>query len=154
MAATFNFAESNGAGETVTFPVANLNFGSADTPALTPASNPVAAGDNSFEKWLRGRFSGTFTSIANLRFFKSAGTFVTGEAIKAAADAGYVAPVSTASVIATVDVPITEGTALTPADPSGNPGFSGYLTLQLQTTVSTPPGAVNTKTFTIKYDET
>lgn len=154
IAATFEFSESNGAGETVTNGISNLNFGAIDATGITPAANPIAAGDNSFEKWLRGRYSGTFTTISNLRFFKSAGAFVTGEDIKAAVNASYAAPVSTTSVVATVTVPTTEGTALVPNAPSGNPDFSGYITLQTSTTLSTPPGAVNTKTFTLKYDET
>lgn len=154
MPATFAWSESNGAGPTVTDSISNVNFGNVDTPNLTPATNPIAAGGNSFEKYVRGKFSGSFTSIANLRFWKSAGTLVTGETIKAAVNASYVQPVATTSVVATANVPTTEGTALAPNAPSTNPDYSGYITLQLQTTLSTPPGAVNQKTFTLKYDET
>jgi len=154
IAATFEFSESNGAGETVTNSVSNVNFGSVDAINIVPATDPVTAGNNSFEKWIRGRFSGTFTSIANLRFWKSAGAFVTGEAIKAAVDQAYAAPTAATSTVATADVPITEGAALNPAAPGASPSFSGYITMQLQTTVSTPPGAVNQKTLNIKYDET
>lgn len=154
MAATFEFSESNGAGQVVTTPISNANFGSVDAPNIVPATDPITAGNNSFEKWVRGRFSGTFTTIANLRFFKSAGAFVTGEVLKAAANAAFATPVDTTSVVATVDVPTTEGGALLPVAPAGNPDFSGYITMQLQTTVSTPPGPVNQKTFTLKYDET
>jgi len=154
MAATFEWSESNTVSETVTNGIANANFGSIDATGITPSANPIAAGANSFEKWLRGRFSGVYTSVTNLRFWKSAGALVTGETIKAAIDAAFATPVDTSSIVATVDVPITEGTALTPASPGVSPDFSGYITCQLQTTVSTPPGAVNTKTFTLKYDET
>ena len=84
----------------------------------------------------------------------SAGSYVTGEAIKAAVNASYATPVSTTSSVATVAVPTSEGSALNPTAPSTNPDYSGYITMQLQTTVSTPPGAVNQKTFTLKYDET
>lgn len=154
MAATFEFSESNGAGEVVTTPISNANFGSVDAPNIVPATDPITAGNNSFEKWMRGRFSGVFTSIANLRFFKSAGAFVTGEDILAAVNAAFATPVDTGSIVATVTVPVTEGTALVPTAPGSSPDFSGYITMQLQTTVSTPPGAVNQKTFTLKYDET
>ena len=154
MAATFQFSESNGAGETVTNGISNANFGSTDTPNIVPANDPITAGTSSFEKWLRGRFSGVFTSVANLRFWKSAGALVTGETIKAAVNAVYAAPVASVSVVATVDVPITEGTALAPTSPGVSPSFSGYITMQTQTTVSTPPGSVNQKTFNLKYDET
>ncbi len=154
MAATFEFRESNGVGETVTNGISNANFGSVDSPNITPATNPVAAGDNSFEKWIRGYFSGSFTSVANLRFWKSAGAYVTGEDIKASVDDSYATPVATTSILATVTIPTVEGSALAPAAPSVNPDYSGYMTTQLQTTVATPPGAVNQKTFTLKYDET
>jgi len=154
MSATFRWSESNTVSETVTDTLSNVNFGNADSPNLTPASNPIAAGQNSFEKWVRGKFSGAFTSIANLRFWKSAGSYVTGESIKAAVNATFGTPVSTTSAVATVAVPVTEGTALVPTAPVTNPDYSGYITMQLQTTVSTPPGAVNQKMMTLKYDET
>ena len=154
MAATFEWSESNGAGETVTNSISNINYGSVDSPNITPASNPIAAGDNSFEKWNRGRFSGTYTSITNLRFWKSAGAFVTGEDIKAAVNATYATPTASTSIVATVTIPTTEGTALAPSNPGASPDFSGYITTQMNTTISTPPGSVNTKTFTLKYDET
>lgn len=154
MAASFVWSESNGAGQVVTDSISNANFGNVDAPNIVPATNPIAAGANSFEKWVRGKFSGTFNSIANLRFWMSLGTYVMGEDIKAAVNASYATPVSTTSSVATVTVPIVEGSALAPTAPSTNPGYSGYITMQLQTTVSTPPGNVNQKTFTLKYDET
>lgn len=154
MAATFEWSESNGAGETVTDGISNANFGSVDSPNITPASNPIAAGDNSFEKWLRGHFTGSYTSITNLRLWKSAGTYVTGEDIKAAVNGTYATPTDSTSVVATVTIPTTEGTALAPTAPGASPDYSGYMTLQMNTTASTPPGSVNTKTFTLKYDET
>jgi hypothetical protein len=147
MSATFGWSESNGAGPTVTDGISNANFGSVDAANVVPTSNPIAAGANSYEKYLRGKFSGTYTSVSNLRFWKSAGAYVTGEAIVAAVNASYVQPVSTTSAVATVAVPTVEGSALAPTAPGASPSYSGYITLQLQTTVSTPPGVV-------KYDET
>jgi hypothetical protein len=154
MPATVSFSETNTVSAVVTDSLSNLNFGNIDSPNLTPASNPIAAGQNSFEKWIRAKFSGSFTSVANLRFYQSAGSYVTGESIKAAVNASYATPVSTTSSVATVAVPTVEGSALVPSAPVTNPDYSGYITLQLQTTVATPPGAVNTKTFKLIYDET
>lgn len=154
MSATFAWSESNGAGQVVTDGITNVNFGNVDAPNIVPATNPIAAGANSYEKWVRGKFSGVFNSVANLRFWKSLGSYVTGEDIKAAKDATYATPVSTTSSVATVTIPVVEGSALAPAAPVSNPDYSGYITMQLQTTVSTPPGNVNQKTFTLKYDET
>lgn len=154
MTATFEFSETNGAGATVTDGITNVNFGNADSPNLVPASNPVTAGNNSYEKWIRGHFTGTYNSISNLKFYKSAGAYVTGEDIKCAVNAAYATPTTSTSIVATVTIPTTLGTALVPTAPGASPSYSGYMTLQLQTTVSTPPGNVNQKTFTLQYDET
>ena len=159
MAATFQWSESNGVGETVTDGISNLNFGDTDAVNLVTTSFPIVAGDNGYEKYLRAKFSGTFTEISNMKLWKSAGAYVTGEAIKAAANQAYIQPVKTTSAIATVDIPIVEGSALSIEESGGvtglitAPGYTKYIALQLQTTVSTPAGAVNTKTFTFQYDE-
>lgn len=154
MVASFEWSESNGAGETVTDGISNLNFGNTDAPNIVPASNPITAGNNSYEKWVRGHYTGTYNSVSNLKLYKSAGAYVTGEDIKAAVNAAYATPVATTSAVATVTVPTTLGTALVPNSPGASPSYSGYIIAQLQTTVSTPPGNVNQKTFTLQYDET
>lgn len=151
--ATFEFSESNGAGETVTDGISNANFGNTDAPNIVPASNPVTAGNNSYEKWIRGHFTGTYGTISNLKFYKSAGAYVTGEDIKAAVNAAYATPVATTSVVATVTIPTSLGSALAPTAPGASPAYSGYIIMQFQTTVSTPPGNVNQKTLTLVYDE-
>ncbi len=153
MAAVFEHSESNGAGEVVTNGILNLNFGSLDSPNLASPNNRVVAGDDSFEKWYRGRFSGTYTTIDNLRFWKSGGSLPSGVTIKAAVNAAFATPTDSTSIVATVDVPTTEGTALAPSNPGASPSFSGYVTLQLQANIGATPGAVGTQTFTLKYDE-
>jgi hypothetical protein len=153
MAASFQFSESNGATPTVTDGVTSINFGNADSPNILPASNPVTAGANSFEKWIRGHFYGTYNSISNLKFYMQSGTYVTGEGIVAAVNATFATPVATTSIVATSPVPTTLGTAIAPTAPGASPSYSGYITLQLQTTSSTPPGNVNQKMFTLSYDE-
>jgi len=167
MTATFELSESNGASETVTDGITNLNYGSADQANLTPADHPITAGENSYEKWVRCHFTGTFNKIDNIRIWKSAGDYVTGESIKTnlTTDAGsysaasYSQPTQNTSTVATNDMPTSEpssanlgiGGSLTGSLTSE--GYSDYWVSQLQTTTSTPPGDVNTKTFTIKYDE-
>lgn len=153
MAATFEWSESNGAGETVTNSISNVNFGNLDSPNLASPNNRVVAGTNSYEKWNRGRFSGSYTTIDNLRFYKSAGTLPANVSIKAAVNAAYVAPTNGTSTVALSNVPTTEGTALVPTSPGASPSFSGYIIMQLQTTGAASPGAVATQTFTLKYDE-
>ena len=160
MAASYQWAESNGAGEVVTDGIANLNFGSNDSANIVTTTYPVTAGQNSFEKYLRAKFSGVFTEISNMKFWKSGGTFITGESIKAIANQTYTAPVSSTSVKAVSDVPESEGTALSVQSTEGDTSkltvagtYTKYLVLQLQTTTGTPAGAVNQKTFTFQYDE-
>jgi hypothetical protein len=159
MAAVFEFSESNGAGEVVQDNIANLNFGNTDAYELVTADWPIVASENAYEKYIRAKFSGTFTEISNMKFWKSVGAYVTGEDVKAAANVAYTQPVKTTSSVATVTIPVTEGTALAIEEAGGvtglitSPGYTKYLCLQLQTTGSTPAGAVNTKTFTFQYDE-
>ena len=156
MAATHQFSESNGAGETVTDGISNANFGSNDSPNLNTTTYPITRGNASFEKYHRSKFSGTFTEISNIKFWKSAGAYVTGESCKAAFDVAYAQPSQTPN--ADSDVPVAEpGThnvhAADGSDTIVAPGYTKYWRLQLQTTGSTPAGAVNTKTFTLQYDE-
>ena len=153
MPATFAFSESNGAGQTVTDGILNVNFGNLDSPNLASPNNRVVAGNNAFEKWNRGKFSGTYTTIDNLKFYKSSGSLPANTAIKAAVNAVYAQPVSTTSVVATADVPTTLGTALAPTSPGASPSYSGYITMQLQTTGAASPGAIATQTFSLQYDE-
>ena len=153
MAATFQWSESNGAGETVTDGISNLNFGNLDSPNLSSPNNRVIAGQNSYEKWMRGKFSGVYTTIDNLKFYKSAGTLPANVSIKAAVNAAYATPTTSTSVVATSNVPTTLGTALVPTDPGASPDYSGYMIMQMQTTGAATPGAVATQTFTLQYDE-
>jgi hypothetical protein len=158
MAATFQWSEANGAGESVTDGISNLNFGDTDAPNITPASYPIVAGNNGYEKDIKAKFGGTFTEISNMKFWKSAGAYVTGEDIKADEVTSYVQPVKTTSTRAVTTVPTTEGTAITVHSAAGGTtitaaGYTRYICLQLQTTTSSPAGAVNQKTFTFQYDE-
>ena len=158
MSATFGFSEANGVGEVITDSLTNLNMGSIDMSGLTPSTYPVIAGANAFEKYLKAKFSGTFTEISNMKFWKSAGSLKTGEAIKADLVTSYAQPVATTSTVAVTNVPTVVGSAITVLSAAGTatitaPGYTRYIALQLQTTASTPAGALNTKTFTFQYDE-
>lgn len=167
MAATIEFCESNGAGETITHGVANWNFGSTDAPNVIPASFPITAGTNSFTKFWRFHVSDMASSnkIDNLQCWKSAGAYVTGEDIQCSLtttegtyDATpYATPTQTTYTAATFPT-ADPGTANwgIKATLSGYltvTGYSDYLKAQMATTGSTPPGNVNQKTFTINYDE-
>ena len=164
MSASAGFSEANGVGEDITDAISNINFGSSDDPNLVAASNTIVAGENSYEKFICVKFTGTWTEISNMKFWKSAGVYKTEEDIHAAAQATFATPVATTSSIATSTIPTTSGTALelksaegedvVEYGASGVTGYTDYVCLQLQTTVSTETGAVNTKTFTFQWDET
>lgn len=159
MAASVSFSETNGAGAVVTDSISNINFGSNDSANIVTASYPIIVGNNSYEKYIRAKFGGTFTEISNVKFYKSAGAYVTGEGIDAIANQTYTQPVSTTSVVATDAIPTVVGSALSIQSTEGDtskfttPGYSKYIVMQLQTTGSTPAGAGNTKTLTLVYDE-
>jgi len=159
MSASFSFSESNGVGESIADGITNLNFGSDDSPNLVSTTYPIVAGNNSFEKYFRVKFGGVFSEISNVKFWKSAGTYKTGESILAIANQTYTQPVDTTSAKAVAPVPTEVGSALAVQSTEGTPslftvpGYSKYLVAQLQTTVSAPAGLVNTKTFTLQYDE-
>jgi hypothetical protein len=159
MAETFQFSESNTGSETVHDGITNLNFGSNDSQNLNTTTYPITRGQSSFEKYIRAKFTGSFTTISNMLFWASVLSYVTGETIKCAYNVSFVTP--SASANGDSNVPITSGGsaaiqsfegASTIVIGSGISGYTKYLRLQLQTTGSTPSGAVNQKTFTFQYD--
>jgi len=159
MAATYNWVEFNG-GESTTVPT-NLNMGSDNSVDLTPATYPITAGDNSYEKWVYGDFSGSFTKINNVRLWKSAGALVSGEDIVFGSAFATVAPGTATSTeaVSSVDTadPGYTNVSIGEATTYGSlvaAGVTDYFVLQTQIDASASPGATNTKTFTIQYDET
>lgn len=166
MAATFQWAGTygTGAGTTTDLGVSGNLFNFKTYNNLTsPAdytSYPITAGNNSFDVWLRGHFTGTFNQIQNLKFWKSAGNLGTGEALKFI---GHVTafddPVTADSSYATANVPTSSpGSANVSigGNLAGNlaaPGYSDYVVMQLQTTTAAEAGDTETFTFTLTYDE-
>lgn len=182
MAATFTFAEDNGAqtgsptkGTTRTDPRTDINWKNIDDSTTAYSSSPITAGNNSFDKWTFGHFSGTFNQISAGLFAHTAGTFGTGLTLKGApACTGdgdrllYTTPVVTTNATLTKDmtsaVAIASGVAVcfgaTGPEATGkaatmttNPCYTNYLTSQLQTTVSTAPGDTTVVTLTLQYQE-
>jgi hypothetical protein len=168
-AATVYFSESNGAGEVVTDNISNLNFGSADSPSLVAASNPIIIGEFSYEKFLRVKVAslGTSTTIKDLRFYKSSGTYVTGESIICnlgqSTIVSYSQPNQSGShfpsgqgILYPTSLPGSANVAISGAYAGvfSSPGYSNYWLSLLETTNSTPAGSVNQKVFTLQYDET
>ncbi len=167
--------QTNGAGATVSElgSLGNImNFQAADvaTPG-TYSSNVITASDtvnqgNSYELWFRGHWTGSFTSISNLKFWMSTNfSPSTGLTVKYASDDAYATPVAT-------DTNITTGLTSTATIPTSTPGgnnigiannlsgslssagYSDYIILQLHVGTTAAAGDTSLATFTLQYDET
>jgi len=166
MAATYNWNQNYGTSPGTPTDLGEsgnlFNFKSADdATAANYTSNPIVAGENSYEVWLRAHFTGTFNTVDNIQFWMSTDFSPnTGLAVKwEGAEVTYATPVATTSTVATTAVPTSDpgtanvsiggslGGSLTAA------GYSDYIVLQLQTTVSAAAGDTSLATFTLQYDE-
>lgn len=166
MAATFNWAQSNGAGETATDLGASgnlFNFKANDTAtAADYSSNPITAGLSSMEVYLRMHFTGTFNTITNLQFWQStAFSPATGLQVTMEQTVGnqvYATPSATDN--ANSNIPTADpgtanvGIAGSFAGTLSAAGYSNYIILQLDTTISAAPGDTSLAVFTGQYDET
>ncbi len=163
MAATFNWAQSNGAGETSTDLGASGNLfnfkTNDDATAANYSSNPISAGNSSMEVYLRGHFTDTFNKIDNLQFWQStAFSPATGLQVTFAGDNhAYATPSTTDNTHS--NVPTSDpGTANVSIGGSLSgyldaAGYSDYIVLQLDTTASAAAGDTSLATFTLQYDE-
>ena len=174
MAVTVTWIEFNastgGPGTHVGTTATNVNFGNTDAVNLAVASYPIAAASNSFAKYLKINISGSYTSISNAKLYKSAGNYVTGESLLFSGSVAYAAPATTTtgdpaiptSLPGSNNICLPDLTTDTLPDESeveSSPGYysgsrTSILRFQLQTTSSTPAGAVNQKTFSLTYDRT
>jgi len=167
MAATFAWKQTHSATPGTTETCANVNL--VSTPSgvdVDPGSNPITAGSNSYELFLRGEFSGTFTAVTNCRFYKSGGDYVSNEQVYMAgswpnsgSNSAYMEPVATDSDYATGSLPATLpasanvsiGNSVTGSLTSY--GHTDYILLQNRIGESAAAGTTNTKTFALVYDE-
>lgn len=160
MVATFSWKEYNGAGSTESTPT-HLNFVSIDAANADASTNPITAGGHSYEKWIKADFSDSFTSIDNIKFWKSAGAYVTGETIdwKGDGQTSYSTPTDSESTIAVTAVPTSEpgeANVSIGGATSGQltaAGKTDFIVLQKHVSTAADPGQTNTLTFTISYDE-
>jgi len=156
MPATHEFSESN-LTEVVQDGIANINFGSVDDHELNTTTYPITRGNASFEKYLRCKFTDTFTEISNMKFWRSDVLgYKAGETLKAASNVAYATPSQTPN--ADSNIPLNEGASLAIQSAAGTttitaPGYTKYMRLQLHTTGSTPAGSVFQKTLLFQYDE-
>jgi len=159
MAATFGWVEYNQNATDTSTPT-NLNMGSTNAADLTPATYPITAGSYSFEKWVKAAFSGTFTRIENVKFWKSAGAYVTGEGVTYTGQTtAFATPTSGQSTEADTAIPVAEpgsanvsiGGSLTGSLTAA--GSTDFVVLQSTIDSSASAGLTNTKTLTLQYDE-
>lgn len=182
MAATFEFNRDTGTqtgsptkGTTRSTAVTDTNWKSTDTYATAYSAAPITAGNNSYEIWNFGKFSGTFNQISAGLFAHTSTAFGTGLTLKgppACTGDGdrllYTTPSATANANLTTDmtaaISIASGVAVcfgaTGPEATGkaatmttNPCYTNYLTTQLQTTVSAAAGDTATVTLTLQYNE-
>lgn len=164
MAATVVLNEYNGAGETKTANVTNVNMGNTDAPNLDPNAYPIEPGNNSYEKWnkLEVTALGGVSTVKNFKVYRSgalggAATHLTSCKTSAYSAPTYAQPVATDSTVAVNAMPTSE-----PA--SANLGIGGsltgeltaagetdYLVHQIQTDPTDTAGS--TSTLTVAWDE-
>lgn len=172
MAATFAFGEANGAGQTLTDGRTEVNWKNIDDSTTAYTSAPITAGNNSYEKWQYGHFSGTYTQILAGLWAHTSGTLGTGLTLKGAPTGAsqltYTTPATTANANLSVDMtsaisigsgtvvyfgPTSPNTASKATSTTSNPAYTNYLTTQLQTSGSAAAGDTATVTITLQYDE-
>lgn len=182
MAATFEFEEDNGTaagspakGTTRTAARSEVNWKNIDDSTTAYSSSPITGGNNSFEKWQFGHFSGTFNQVLAGLFAHTAGAFGTGLTLKgtpACTGDGdrllYTTPSVTTNASLTTDmttaIAIASGVAVcfgaTGPEATGkatsmatNPCYTNFLTTQLQTTTGAAAGDTTTVTNTLQYQE-
>lgn len=169
MAASFDWkvVYDTAPGTTQTAPNCNyMSIDSYDQDGTEYADNPItvstAATTYSYERWLRGYFSGSFNSITSMVIWHNGGTMSDGGIdLLAGTTADYASAVNSASPHATFTLEDwnEEGEALSiqPTSPTSTlteAGYSDYLVQQLSlTTAVTTPGDIPTQTITMSYYE-
>lgn len=182
MPATFEFEVDSGAstgspakGTTRTAAQTDTNWKNIDDATTAYSAAPITAGNNSFEKWIFGHFSGTFNQILSGLWAHTLTAFGTGLTLKGnpncTGDADrplYTTPSTSANATLTTDmttaISISSGVGVcfgaTGPEATGkatsmttNPCFTNYLPTQLQTTTSAASGDTANVTLTLQYQE-
>lgn len=172
-AALFSWGEDNGAltanhGTTRTMgpanPVTQVNWKNTDDVNTAYTSSPISAGNNSYDKYQFGVFTGTFNQISNAKWQHTSGTFGAGLTLKGLVS-GYATPGTSANASLVHDITLTGDIATGLVVALGGvpeqaisgtldeTGTTAYLITQLQTTVAASAGDTTTATLTLRYDE-
>lgn len=184
MAATFNWCEDNGSatgspahgttqsgfGADTHYPT-DVNWKNVDDNTTNSgtaySSSPITAGNNSYEKFQYGHFTGTFNQVLSGLYAHTATAFGTGLTLKGTVTSSYTTPSTTANSNLTTDMTsaISIGSGLgvnfsttgpyaaSPTSTLSAAGYTQYLVTQLQTTGSAAAGDTAQVTMTLQYQE-
>ena len=161
MAATFTFAESYATIPTVVDPATFLNFLATNTASGSDATTNTAAAPivttgstvYSYERWFRGHWVSTFTSVTSILFQKSAGT-IPGTITVNAKNIGtstYATAVNTLSA-GTANI-TTNGTTVSDSSTLTSAGYSYYFVMQLTVPTGSTQGNIGTQTWQMGWNE-
>jgi len=140
--------------------VTGIDFVSADNALNTlgnRTSNPITAGNNSYEKWLTARVDvAPDNGVTNFKFWTD-GSVDSNTTLYVGTTATGATPTASASSVATTDATTyTSGSKLTwdSASYTTVSDTTDFLVLQLQTTGSASAGDWTQETLYYSYDET
>ena len=167
MGATFEFVESNatsgGTAQVATVLGSGGNsvllwaYKTEDTSGTTNYTGaPVTAGSYSYEKWLRGSFTGVFNTVNNIKYWKSAGSLAADGVIDlySGTTNTWAAPGTAASSIANATIGTAQpGASNTPGSLTAT-GSSGFVVLQARASTNAASGDSGTARVSMAYDET
>lgn len=140
--------------------VTGIDFISADNATNSLANrqaNPITAGNNSYEKWLKAYVdTAPDNAVANFLFWTD-GTIDSNTTLYVGTTATGATPTASNSTVATTDATTyTSGGKLTwdSASYTAQDDTTDYLVLQLRTTGSASAGNWTQETLNYSYDET
>jgi hypothetical protein len=181
MAATFTWAETNGAvsppaGETTGR--AECNWKNIDDSTSAYSSYPITVGNRSFDKYQYGKFTVSWNQITNIKYDHTAGalganlTLYGSKSMSAAGDrVSYRTPQTGAPPANTVDITSANGSfpagaktlyasatspdnaGCTASITGGGTAYTCYVYTQLTTAAGAAAGDTATVTITLQYDE-
>ena len=141
-----------------------VNFKGTDSIGTSDYGQyPIPAGNNSFELWLQGHFSGSFSAIYDLRFWMSQ-DFAHNTGLSVYANThqpSYNTPTNASSSYATAVIPGSDpGTAnvstsgsLSSSITSSINAYTDYIVLQLRTNNFAAAGDTDLMTASLSYVE-
>ena len=163
MASTQQWDEWNGAGQTLTANVTNMNWKNIDDATSAYTAQPITAGNNSFTKYQAVKFGGTYNTLSSASYKIDVNSEQSGAVtIKGAVVSTYTTPSTTASgdaLMSTTGLAASFGTGASAFSTAGgtststNPIYLQALRTQLQTTGAAAPGDITAKTITCTWTE-